>query len=236
MCETEEQRVATFFGITSEDQEFLDACTHPTYAHENPGSSDNQRLEFLGDAILDLFVSRDLYRRFTDYDEGALTQTRAQIVSTEALAAFCRSHSLATALRTGKGSREQLLASDNVLADLVEALIAASYYLGAEARTEEICQEIISLGLFRQEQASFQDPKSSLQEVVQAEGLPAPVYAVVSRSGPAHRTSFRVEVILLEQSIGIGEGRSKKLAERAAAEDALSGQKYLLLRQSQEVT
>ena len=72
--------------------------------------------------------------------------------------------------------------------------------------------------------------------MVQAEGLPAPVYAVVSRSGPAHRTSFRVEVILLEQSIGIGEGRSKKLAERAAAEDALSGQKYLLLRQSQEVT
>ena len=125
MSEKEVARVAKFFGISPEKPEFLEACTHPTFAHENPGSTDNQRLEFLGDAILDFYVSRDLYQRLPTSNEGELTQTRAQVVSTEALAAFSRAHELGQALRTGKGSRQQLLESDNVLADLVEALIAA---------------------------------------------------------------------------------------------------------------
>ncbi len=226
MSHEEVERVAQFFGMSPEMQEFQEACTHPTFAHENPGASDNQRLEFLGDAILDFFVSRDLYERFPDSNEGELTQTRSQIVSTEALAAFSKVHQLGLALRTGKGSRQQLLESDNVLADMVEALIAASYSLGSHQRVEEICKEIIVLGLERKEQLSFQDPKSSLQEVVQAAGFSAPVYAVLSRNGPAHQTCFQVEVRLGKQRIGRGEGRSKKLAERAAAQDALIAERF----------
>lgn len=201
---------------------FDEALTHPSYANES-SALDNQRLEFLGDAVLGLCVSELLVRERPEADEGALTRMRSALVNAEALAAWARVEGIGEALALGKGARAgSEREQTNVLADAVEALVACVY----EARGLDGARQLVAHVVRRpMEEATLlgtRDPKSLLQEQVQARGLPAPTYRVRGVRGPQHDPTFEVEVLVGEAVAGLGEGRSKRVAERAAALAALS--------------
>jgi ribonuclease III len=215
------------FDLGPESPHLEQALTHPSYAHESPGALDNQRLEFLGDAILSFISSRVLYHLFPSADEGELTRKRAQIVSTEALAHFARHHNLGELIRFGKGgARSSLSDSDNVLADAVEALLAATYLDSGLRAAEEAANAIVEHALAQPEHRSL-DPKSELQNSVQALGGRAPTYEVLRQDGPAHESVFEVVVRVAGREVGRGLGRSKKAAERNAALAALASKSHL---------
>ncbi len=205
---------------------FGEALTHSSWANETRGATDarvdNQRLEFLGDAVLQLCVSERLVRDHPTADEGALTRMRSALVNASALAAWAREVNLGACLLLGRGAnaageREQ----PNVLADAVEALVAAVY----DARGAEGARALVAWVVEARERDGTGlgglDPKSALQEQVQAERLPSPSYRVVGTSGPQHDLSFEVEVSIGETALARGVHRSKRLAERAAAEAGL---------------
>ncbi len=198
------------------------ALTHPSFAneHRRPGQADYQRLEFLGDSVLGLGVSEALMLRYPDAREGELSVLRASIVSTEALAAFAESVQLGDALLLGRGAdaareRDQ----PSVLADALEAVIAAVYLDLGFAEVGRIIEEIVVLGLASPRPT--RDPKSELQERVQSRGAPSPKYRIVATAGPDHQREFVVEVDALGEMLGQGRGRSKKSAEQAAARAGL---------------
>lgn len=233
------ERIALLVGLDPLGPSYLAAITHPSYAHERPGVPDNQRLEFLGDAILDFVVSEDLYREYAEFDEGQLTRLRAQLVNTEALSRFARHHELGSAIRFGKGAAQgSLHDSENVLADAVEALIAAAYLDFGIEGARRVCRLIVDFGMKFNAQPESLDTKSELQERVQALGLKAPVYRVVATQGKAHEMIFEVEVSVNGRALAQGRGRSKRLAERAAAAQALNEQGYeqLVIRATAEQT
>ncbi len=199
-----------------------EALTHPSYSNET-GLPHNQRLEFLGDSVLGLCVSELLSTRFPNADEGTLTRMRSALVNATALARFGKKIDLGESLALGRGARisgerEGL----NVLADAVEAMVAAVYVaLGLDA-ARKLTAAIVEDPLAELDQAPTLDPKSALQERVQARGEPTPTYRVVRSEGPAHDPRFVVEVLVGERVLAQGEGASKKAAERAAATAALS--------------
>jgi ribonuclease-3 len=200
-----------------------EALTHPSYANET-GVPDNQRLEFLGDAVLGLCVSEMLAAVHADADEGKLTRMRSALVNAEALADWARRVGLGACIAFGRGAklgseREQT----NVLADAAEALVAAVYQARGLEGARALVRDLVSGRFDRADALGLRDPKSALQERVQARGMPAPTYRVVEVRGPAHEQVFEVEVLLGEQALARGEGRSKRLAERAAATRALEG-------------
>jgi len=200
-----------------------EALTHPSFANE-ARTPDNQRLEFLGDSVLGLCVSEQLSREHPDADEGELTRMRAALVNAEALASWARSVHLGDCLAMGRGARASVEREQtNVLADAVEATVAAVFEAGGLEAARRLVADIArvaagpgSAGL------SARDPKSALQERLQAEGRSAPRYRVVASSGPAHDPRFEVEVLSDDETVlAKGEGRSKRLAERDAANRAL---------------
>ncbi len=198
-----------------------EALTHPSFSNESR-KPDNQRLEFLGDAVLGLCVSEWLIELHPQADEGLLTRMRSALVNAEALAQWARSVGLGDCLALGRGARAGTERDQtNVLADAVEAIVAAVYEArgieGARALVREVAREALA----DVESLGVRDPKSSLQERIQAQGLPTPSYRVVATKGPAHDQYFEVEVVVGETVLAKGEGRSKRLAERAAARAAL---------------
>jgi ribonuclease III len=214
--------VISLFGLSADSPRLEEALTHPSFAHEVRGQLDNQRLEFLGDAVLDFLTSRILFDRFPRADEGELTRRRALLVSTEALAHFARHHGLGQAIRFGRGAvMSSLEESDNVLADALEALLAATYLDHGLTAAEKACEKIVDHGIALAGGSAALDPKSELQRQVQAKGLRAPTYDVLRQEGPAHETIFEVVVLVEGREVGRGTGRSKKTAERAAAQNAL---------------
>lgn len=222
MTDADLSRVAQLFDLDEESPHLAQALTHPSFAHENKGVEDNQRLEFLGDAILDFCASELLFERLQRADEGTLTRTRAQVVSGEALAVFGREHGLAAVLRLGRGAQAGDLGdSTNVLADAVEALIAACYLDRGLEAARRVCARVVDFGLQRVAEAGGRDPKSDLQEKVQARGFKPPTYRVVDGGGPSHDPWFEVEVCVEGATVAVGRGRSKRAAERAAASRAL---------------
>lgn len=202
----------------------LNALTHSSYANENRGRiSDNERLEFLGDAVLGLVIADYLYRLFEEHKEGDLTKIRASIVSEEPLSLIARDIGLGQFLLLGKGEantggRDR----DSVLADAVEAVIGAVYL---EAGINQAKELIIGLFSFLMEKSfqgkGFQDYKTNLQEMLQAKGEEEIVYRVIKESGPDHNKEFVVEVLCGRRVIGRGKGKSKKEAEQRAAKEAL---------------
>lgn len=216
-------QVARLFQLDEASPRLSQALTHPSFAHENRGFSDNQRLEFLGDAILDFCASEILFERMGDADEGELTRIRSQLVSGEALAAFARTQDLSAALRLGKGAQSGDLGdSTNVLADAVEALIAACYLDRGLDAARAVCRTLVDFGLERAQTVGERDPKSDLQERVQALGFKPPTYRVVDSGGPSHDPWFEVEVCVGGETVAVGRGRSKRAAERTAALSALT--------------
>jgi ribonuclease-3 len=200
---------------------FEEALTHASFANE-VGVLDNQRLEFLGDAVLGLCVSEMLGEAHPDADEGMLTRMRSALVNAEALAAWARRVDLGSSVALGRGAmlgseREQT----NVLADTAEALVAAIYEARGLAAARTLVRDIVGDLLERAPSLGVRDPKSALQERVQARGLPPPTYRVVEVRGPPHEQVFVIDAMVGEDAVGRGEGRSKRLAERAAATAAL---------------
>jgi ribonuclease III len=217
-------KVTELFGIPLDAPHVQEALTHPSYANEQGLSSHNQRLEFLGDAVLGLCVTELLFKRFPNADEGVLTSIRAQIVNTDALAEWAREQQISEALLLGRGAEgSNLRASNNVLADFVEALIAATYLDGGADAAREVCTRLVEprLELLSSSRARL-DPKTELQQRVQALGGNAPTYSVVDSGGPAHDRWFVVRVRLGETWGAEGRGRSKRLAEREAARQTLT--------------
>jgi ribonuclease-3 len=200
---------------------FEEALTHPSFANE-AGVEDNQRLEFLGDAVLGLCVSEMVAASYADADEGKLTRMRSALVNAEALASWGRRVALGACVAFGRGAklgseREQT----NVLADAAEALVAAVYECRGLDGARSLVRDVVGELFEHVETLSAADPKSALQERVQAQGMPAPTYRVVDVRGAPHEQVFEVEVMVGERGLARGEGRSKRMAERAAAAQAL---------------
>jgi ribonuclease-3 len=199
-----------------------EALTHPSFANE-ASVADNQRLEFLGDAVLGLCVSEMLAVAYPFADEGKLTRMRSALVNADALAVWARRVDLGASIALGRGAqygpeRDQT----SVLADATEAVIAAVYESRGLEGARAIVRDIAGGGLRDPDRLETRDPKSTLQERVQAQGLPAPTYRVVDVRGSPHEQVFDVEVAYGPDATARGEGRSKRLAERAAAVAALA--------------
>lgn len=199
------------------------ALTHRSWINENPGiRGTNERLEFLGDAVLELVVSDHIYKLLPDKEEGYLTALRASVVNTKSLAEAAIRLNLGESLFLSKGEEQGGGRSNqSLLADTVEAIIGALYLdLGLEDARSFIFEAIIEpIGELTTQ--SLKDSKSRLQEFVQSKGYPTPKYRVISEDGPDHSKTFVVEVVVGEDSLASGSGRSKSLAEQAAAEAAL---------------
>lgn len=201
------------------------ALTHASLGYETQHAQpDNQRLEFLGDAVIQLLLSEILFQRFLDADEGLLTKVRAQLVSTKALARVARQIQLGGFLLMGRGEeshggRER----DSSLADAMEALVGGVFLDGGMDAARCVAQriflpEIQKLG----ESPVDQNPKGQLQEILQAVSTQSPSYRIVDQSGPDHSKSFVAVVVWAGRELGRGLGKSKKEAEVEAARAALA--------------
>jgi ribonuclease-3 len=208
------------------DMRFLEtALTHTSYVNENGLSKfdSNERLEFLGDAVLEGIISEELYRRFPQTEEGALTRLRARVVCEKSLFRIARAFSLGDFLNLGKGE-ESGGGRDrpSVVSDALEALIGAVCLDGGADAARRFVTEAFAAAV--EEAASgavTDDYKSDLQERLQTEGQVNIRYAVDDQEGPDHNKMFHISVFKNGKRIGKGSGRSKKQAEQAAAKDAL---------------
>jgi ribonuclease-3 len=209
-------RIALIVG-DGEIPRFEQALTHKSYANE-ANTADNQRLEFLGDAVLGLCVSELLVSAQADADEGKLSRMRSALVNGEALARWARAVGLGPAIALGRGARARTERDEtNVLADAVEALVAAVYEAKGIEGARALVATIVADAMGNPQALDERDPKGMLQELSQARGLGTPAYRVVETRGGPPEQVFIVEVVLGEQVLGRGEGRSKRHAEKVAA-------------------
>ncbi len=217
------------FGLPEDAPHLEEALTHPSFANEAKDARHNQRLEFFGDAVLSLCVSELLMERFPEAREGELTRMRAQVINGEWLASWAREVGVAGSLRVGRGaSSAGLSANGGALADAVEALLGATYLDAGLDAARDACRRIIAPALDAFERGTEADAKSQLQELVQSDGGDAPTYSIVDRGGPPHDPWFEAEVVVRGRGVARGRGRSKRLAERAAAEAALAARSWCL--------
>jgi len=201
------------------------ALTHRSYINEHGDDSisDNERLEFLGDAVLDFLVGDMLYQRFPNVPEGDLTRLRAALVRTDSLAELAQHLGLGQALRMGKGEeanggRERI----TTLCATFEAVVGALYLdkdleavrVFVTPRLDSLLEQVLA-------EARDKDARSLLQEWSQAELNLTPAYRTVSATGPDHQKEFLVEVVIAEKAVAHGTGRSKQAAAQSAAKEAL---------------
>ncbi|MGH2467877.1 MAG: ribonuclease III [Candidatus Limnocylindrales bacterium] len=202
-----------------------EALVHSSYPNEHPEADrrNNERLEFLGDAVIQLLVSEALHGRHPEDDEGRLTARRAAVVSTAGLAAIAARMSLGAHLRLGQGAdRTGERRRPSVLAAALEALAASLYLDRGLDVTRAWLLDIAGPELEQPESAdTFVSPKSRLQELGYAREGQAPQYRVVQLDGPDHARHYVVEAIVLGEVLGHGEGRSRRAAETQAAREAL---------------
>jgi ribonuclease-3 len=218
--------IETHLGLPFKDKTLLQrAMTHRSYLNENPDYSlaDNERLEFLGDAVLDFVTGEYLYHRFPEMDEGSLTSLRSALVRTEALAAFAAQIDLGACLFLGKGEEDSGgRTRDPILCGAFEALIGALYLdqsIGAVNKfflplmTPEV-KKILNT-------QSHRDPKSHFQEMAQGSRKITPTYRSIAEEGPDHAKIFTVGVFLNEVCYGQGSGSNKQQAAQEAAKAAI---------------
>ena len=194
------------------------ALTHSSYANENraKGETSNERLEFLGDAVLELVSSDFLYHKYPDRKEGELTKLRASMVCEPSLAYCAKDLSLEKYLLLGKG--EEATGGRNrpsIISDAMEALIGAIYLDGGFTSAKEFVHRFILNDI--EDKQLFFDSKTILQEMVQSQGGEALNYVLLGESGPDHMKHFAVAARIGGREIGRGEGRTKKAAEQLAA-------------------
>ncbi|MGV3134960.1 ribonuclease III [Brevibacillus agri] len=212
-------------GFRFRDESVLrQAFTHSSYVNEQRGKriSDNERLEFLGDAVLELTVSQFLYKTFPKMSEGEMTKLRAAIVCEPSLVKFAELLNFGDLVLLGKG--EELTGGRQrpaLLADVFEAFVGALYLDQGLDAVFSFMEKYVYPRIDKGEFAQVTDFKSQLQEFVQQDNLGDIQYRIVEEKGPAHNREFVSEVLLNNRSLGIGSGRSKKEAEQQAAARAL---------------
>ncbi len=223
------QTLQARLGYTFTDASYLErALTHRSYANEfSPGTfdADNERLEFLGDAVLDLVLSDLLMKRFPMDTEGGLSKKRASLVNEESLAGIANELGLENLIKVGRGeARNGGSRKPRILASTLEAVLGAIYSDGGyqaaaiviEAAFRSRIEEVGNAGVDYRE-----DFKTRLQERAQELYRATPTYKVESESGPDHDKVFEISVTIGEQRLAVGRGRSKKAAEQDAARQAL---------------
>ena len=211
-------RLTERLGVQLDPELFALALTHRSYAYESGGIPTNERLEFLGDSVLGIVITENLYRRFPDLPEGRLAKLRSAVVSMNALAEVARTIDLGEFVMIGKGEevtggREK----NSILADTFEALIGAIYLQHGMEKTTEVLLDLMSPFIDHAEQlGAGLDWKTSLQELATSFNFGVPEY-LSSESGPDHAKEFIAVCVIAERELGQGEGRSKKQAEQRAA-------------------
>jgi len=200
------------------------ALTHRSYVNENPqsGTSDNERLEFLGDAVLGLCVSDLLMKKHADFDEGTLSKIRSLMVNEKPLADLAAQLGLGDCLLLGRGEEHSGgRAKESLLANAFEAVIAAIYLDSSFSKTKTLIRRLMKPLLNDQALAaqSF-DYKTALQELCQKKYKSAPLYTLLAESGPDHDKIFEIEVAAGDSVREIGRGKSKKDAQKQAAQKA----------------
>jgi len=204
------------------DAELLDrALTHRSFAYENGGLPTNERLEFLGDAVLGVVVTETLYRAHPDLSEGRLAKLRAAVVNARALAEVARTIGLGVHVKLGRGEESTGGRSkSSILSDTVEAVIGAVYLSGGFATADEVVHRLFDpLMEAAARLGAGLDWKTSLQELSAEHCLGVPEY-LIEDAGPDHQKTFTARVRVGEDTYGHGTGRSKKEAEQQAAETA----------------
>lgn len=195
------------------------ALTHRSAAHDN-----NERLEFLGDALLNLVVAEVVFNDYPKLPEGDLSRLRAALVRESSLAEIARSLALGEQVQLGAGElRSGGFRRDSILADTLEALIGAVFLDGGFIAARALCLRLMKTPLAElPDPAQLKDAKTRLQEFLQARSRPLPEYQVLTEEGPAHRRHFSVSCRLGDQTLSsVGEGSSRKIAEQRAAQDLL---------------
>jgi ribonuclease-3 len=222
----EARELAAKLGLAFRDPTLLEtALTHSSYLNENPGYAlgSNERLEFLGDAVIGLITAQELCRRLPEANEGSLTRARSRLVRSESLAGAAQRLGLGGYLRMGHGEegaggRQR----ESNLEATLEAVVGAAFLDGGYGAARKLVTHILEEQLDSLVARGVrQDPKSRLQEVTQRRGLGLPQYEMVEASGPEHIRTFAVVVRVNGEALGRGTGRRKADAERAAAREAL---------------
>ena len=201
----------------------LRALTHPSFEHEQAGVGDYQRLEFLGDAILGMVLAEILYFRFPEASEGDLSRFRSQMADQDTLAGIARECGFGQFIRLGRGEEQSTgRDKDSILADVLEALIAAVYLDGGMDSAHRLVMRLFK-DLLDTPVAilKINDAKSELQELLSARRLPPPCYRLVEEFGPPHSRLYHFQVLMDDEIVGEGTGKSKKTAQQAAASQAL---------------
>ncbi len=198
------------------------ALVHSSYLNEHKQEKqDNERLEFMGDAVLQLWVSNQLMHLEKPLSEGKMTTIRAQLVCEEALANYARELGLNQYLKLGVGEEKSGGRNRNsICADMFEALLGALYLEMGMSAIDNILNEVISVKLKSVDQLMTMDYKTKLQEYVQADLRKSVTYEVIRTSGPSNRPEFEVQVVMDGIILGKGIGNSKKKAEQSAAQNA----------------
>lgn len=221
-----EDKLKADFDLTFADKPLLETTfTHTSYANEHRllNISHNERLEFLGDAVLQLLISQYLYGKYPEKPEGELSKMRSMIVREESLAGFSRDCGFDAFVKLGKGEEKSGgRHRDTILGDLFEAFLGALLLDKGVDRVQDFLYQVM---IPKVEEGNFErvkDYKTALQEAVQVDGAVAIQYQVVSESGPAHDKRFEVVLSVDGKQLSHGRGRSKKAAEQDAAKQALS--------------
>jgi ribonuclease III len=203
---------------------FEQAFVHRSYLNEVKETlGSNERLEFLGDSVLSFIVSQYLYRKYPDFKEGILTNLRSLLVNTKSLAELARELNFGQYLKLSKGEEESKgRENQSLLADCLEGFIGALFLdQGIEEVEKFLDKTLLSKTDELVRQKSFKDPKSLLQEAVQARKQNSPIYKVVEEEGPPHAKIFTIGVFINKELFGTGKGKSKQDAEEKAAIQAL---------------
>ncbi|MDP2705792.1 MAG: ribonuclease III [bacterium] len=213
-------------GFVFKNQALLnEAVTHRSFLNENPEwpFPHNERLEYLGDAVLELVVSDFLFNKYSDVDEGKLTSYRAALVNYQMMARVAKEFGLEDFLLLSKGeAKDNGKAREVILADGSEALIGAIYLdQGYDQAAFFITSNVLPHLARVIEEGLYQDPKSLLQEIIQEDKKITPTYRVIEETGPEHQKNFLVGVYFDDELIAEGPGTSKQEAERQAAEKAI---------------
>lgn len=215
-------RLERLLGYRFQRPELLErALTHRSYANEQrpqSAAADNEKLEFLGDAVLDLVVGHHLMDSFPDLREGELSVTRAQVVSESGLSQVAAELGLGAFLRLGRGE-ERTGGRDkpSLLADAFEAVVAAVYLDGGFEAARELALRLLGRRMEAIDASGFHDFKTRLQESAQAKLKATPEYRVVGEAGPDHDKTFEVAVVIKDREWARAVGKSKKAAEQRAA-------------------
>lgn len=220
------QQLEAVLGHRFKDRTLLlRALTHTSYLHESDGinGNDYQRLEFLGDAVLGMLLAELLYHGHPDWDEGALSRLRSRLAGQDMLADRARTLGIGEFMLLGRGEEQSSgRTKDSILADVLESLLAALYLDGGLEVARSLIERLFAdLAAEPQSLTLGRDSKSELQELLSVLGASMPEYSLFGESGPPHDRLFHFKVLLDGRCVGEGQGKSKKIAQQAAAAQAL---------------